>query len=216
MLVTWHKYRALIGQLRSTGLYTDLWLVNWSKSSDTNTECPCSGDAGILNSRHWRASRHRPRDHSLVQHGWVKKEGIQIRRHYEHIHFLGEYVKDTDFLLLPQDPLLDNKFPRPLVSRRLCEACWQAKSQCSVIQTEAVTIAKVTHMTHKPQITQSSLLRWREVTASASGRRWMTAVGQRMGMWGEAEINKTKYLEAPTGVNLIALWILSIYSVRAL
>ena len=26
-------------------------------------------------------------------------------------------MKDTDFLLLPQDPLLDNKFPRPLVSR---------------------------------------------------------------------------------------------------
>jgi len=33
---------------------------------------------------------------------------------------LGEYVKDIDFELLPQDPLLDDKFPRPLVERGYC------------------------------------------------------------------------------------------------
>ena len=37
----------------------------------------------------------------------------------------GEYVKDVDFLLLPQDPLLDVKFPRPVVERGSCNGMWR-------------------------------------------------------------------------------------------
>ena len=40
--------------------------------------------------------------------------------------FLGEYVKDIDFLLLPQDPILDLKFPRPVVERGYCYGVFQA------------------------------------------------------------------------------------------
>ena len=38
----------------------------------------------------------------------------------------GEYVKDVDFLLLPQDPLLDIKYPRPVVERGYCYGIFQA------------------------------------------------------------------------------------------
>ena len=79
---------------------------------------PCAGDARILHSRHWWASRHWPWDDSLVQHGWVHNDNMIIC--VSSMFILGEYVKDTDFLLLPQDPLLDNKFPRPLVRGGSC------------------------------------------------------------------------------------------------
>ena len=38
----------------------------------------------------------------------------------------GEYVKDVDFLLLPQDPLMDLKFPRPVVERGYCYGIFNA------------------------------------------------------------------------------------------
>ena len=40
--------------------------------------------------------------------------------------FTGEYVKDVDFLLLPQDPLMDLKFPRPVVERGYCFGIFNA------------------------------------------------------------------------------------------
>ena len=37
---------------------------------------------------------------------------------------LGEYVKDVDDILLPREPLLDQKFPRPVVERGYCRGIW--------------------------------------------------------------------------------------------
>ena len=39
-------------------------------------------------------------------------------------NFTGEYLKDLDQDLLPQDPLLDHKIPRPLVEKGLCGGLW--------------------------------------------------------------------------------------------
>ena len=39
--------------------------------------------------------------------------------------FAGEYVKDIDFLLLPQETLLNLKYPRPLVERGYCYGVFQ-------------------------------------------------------------------------------------------
>ena len=36
----------------------------------------------------------------------------------------GEYVKDVDDILLPREPLLDQKFPRPIVERGYCSGIW--------------------------------------------------------------------------------------------
>ena len=36
----------------------------------------------------------------------------------------GEYLKDLDQALLPQDPLLDHQVPRPLVEKGLCKGLW--------------------------------------------------------------------------------------------
>ena len=36
----------------------------------------------------------------------------------------GEYVKDVDDILLPREPLLDHKFPRPIVERGYCSGIW--------------------------------------------------------------------------------------------
>ena len=44
----------------------------------------------------------------------------------------GEYVKDIDFELLPQDPLLDDKFPRPLVERGYCYGIFDPVGSCFV------------------------------------------------------------------------------------
>lgn len=37
---------------------------------------------------------------------------------------LGEYVKDVDDILLPREPLLDHKFPRPIMERGYCNGIW--------------------------------------------------------------------------------------------
>ena len=40
------------------------------------------------------------------------------------LSFQGEYLKDLDKVLLPQDPLLNNKVPRPLIERGHCNGVW--------------------------------------------------------------------------------------------
>ena len=40
--------------------------------------------------------------------------------------FLGEYIKDIDKIVLPQDPLLANKFPTPIMERAACGGIWEA------------------------------------------------------------------------------------------
>ena len=35
-------------------------------------------------------------------------------------------MKDVNYTLLPQDPILDFKFPRPVVERGYCYGKWQA------------------------------------------------------------------------------------------
>merc|ERR1719384_1586706 len=37
---------------------------------------------------------------------------------------MGEYVKDVDDILLPREPLLDQKFPRPVMERGYCSGIW--------------------------------------------------------------------------------------------
>ena len=37
---------------------------------------------------------------------------------------IGEYLKDLDRILVPQDPLLDHKVPRPLMERGHCGGKW--------------------------------------------------------------------------------------------
>ena len=37
---------------------------------------------------------------------------------------LGEYLKDLDQVIVPQDPLLDNKIPRPIMERGYCGGLW--------------------------------------------------------------------------------------------
>ena len=38
----------------------------------------------------------------------------------------GEYIKDVDRVVLPQDPILDHKFPRPVTERSHCGGIWEA------------------------------------------------------------------------------------------
>ena len=38
----------------------------------------------------------------------------------------GEYIKDVDRVVLPQDPVLDHKFPRPITERSHCGGIWEA------------------------------------------------------------------------------------------
>lgn len=40
--------------------------------------------------------------------------------------FAGEYIKDIDKIVLPQDPLLENKFPIPIMERAACGGIWEA------------------------------------------------------------------------------------------
>ena len=37
---------------------------------------------------------------------------------------LGEYLKDVDQDIVPQDPLLDHKVPRPIMERGYCGGFW--------------------------------------------------------------------------------------------
>ena len=39
---------------------------------------------------------------------------------------MGEYLKDLNFTLLPQEPLLDIKFPRPIMERGYCGGIWDS------------------------------------------------------------------------------------------
>ena len=41
----------------------------------------------------------------------------------------GEYMKDVDRVLLPQDPSLDHKFPRPVTERSHCGGIWEAMEE---------------------------------------------------------------------------------------
>ena len=36
----------------------------------------------------------------------------------------GEYLKDLERIVLPQDPLLDHKVPRPVMERGYCGGVW--------------------------------------------------------------------------------------------
>ena len=38
----------------------------------------------------------------------------------------GAYLKDVDQVVLPQDPTLDHKFPRPITERSHCGGIWEA------------------------------------------------------------------------------------------
>ena len=38
----------------------------------------------------------------------------------------GDYLKDVDRVVLPQDPILDHKFPRPITERSHCGGIWEA------------------------------------------------------------------------------------------
>ena len=39
-------------------------------------------------------------------------------------HCAGEYVKDLDWAVLAQDPVLASKVPRPLVEKGHCQGIW--------------------------------------------------------------------------------------------
>ena len=45
------------------------------------------------------------------------------------IFCVGEYLKDLDQILMPQDPLLKNKIPRPLMERGHCQGIWSDLEQ---------------------------------------------------------------------------------------
>ena len=43
-----------------------------------------------------------------------------------HHSISGEYIKDVDKIILPQDPLLNHKFPMPIIERGHCGGVWEA------------------------------------------------------------------------------------------
>ena len=55
---------------------------------------------------------------------WVLWANIIIPYNNINIVSSGEYLKDLDRILLPQDPVLDDKVPRPVMERGHCGGQW--------------------------------------------------------------------------------------------
>ena len=53
---------------------------------------------------------------------WVRKCKSKLQD--DLICSSGEYLKDIDRIVVPQDPLLDHKVPRPLMERGHCGGSW--------------------------------------------------------------------------------------------
>ena len=49
-------------------------------------------------------------------------------------------MKDVDRVLLPQDPSLDHKFPRPVTERSHCGGIWEAMEEDSASLALSVSI----------------------------------------------------------------------------
>ena len=53
---------------------------------------------------------------------WVR---FLNRKHYFYFFSTGEYLKDLDGTIIPQDPLLMHKIPIPIVEKGACGGIWQ-------------------------------------------------------------------------------------------
>ena len=72
-----------------------------------------------LTTRSWSNITHSAGFHKI---GTDEMEGNDMSG--SHWYNMGEYLKDLDQILIPQDPLLENKVPVPLMERGYCYGTW--------------------------------------------------------------------------------------------
>ena len=58
---------------------------------------------------------------------WQNFNFLKLKASFFQPYFIsGEYIKDIDKIILPQDPLLNHKFPTPIIERGLCGGVWES------------------------------------------------------------------------------------------
>ena len=98
-----------------------------------STECHCEEDCVI--NRYTLSVKDKTILERTATSVWKNKTGHTFYRtgtdevdgnDYTKTHWynMGEYLKDLDQKLLPQDPLLNHKIPRPIVEKGHCMGIW--------------------------------------------------------------------------------------------
>ena len=65
----------------------------------------------------------------MGQHGYVQNQLVNLYVTKTKNITIGEYIKDVDKIIIPEDPLLKDKFPTPIMERGHCDGIWESMEE---------------------------------------------------------------------------------------